>query len=33
MRFRAKHEKDEAEWLIPVQMNYAFAVQIAAGLQ
>jgi hypothetical protein len=30
MRFRAKHEKDEAKWLIPVQI--AFAVQIAAGL-
>jgi hypothetical protein len=25
MNFHAKHEEDEAERLIPVQMNYAFA--------
>jgi hypothetical protein len=31
MRFRAKHDEDEMERLIPVQMNYAFGAQIAAG--
>lgn len=32
VNFHAKHEEDEAERLIPIQMNYAFTVQIAAGL-
>jgi hypothetical protein len=32
VNFRAKHEEDEAERLIPVQMNYSFTVQVSGGV-
>jgi hypothetical protein len=32
VNFHAKREEDEAERLIPVQMNYSFTVQVTGGL-